>query len=311
MTFITSLGYSQFFFAALLIIIFGIDFKKGFVLVQVLLLTAAVTELLKNTFALPRPFHIDSNVIQPDIGPVNDAPFANRGARSFFSLMPQEVIDYYRDLPQKISYGLPSGHTSSAVTFWGSLVLLFENKYIKYISLLMIVLIPFSRLYLGRHFPADIIGGYILGILIIVLFYLTFFNRLRLAAFLSSGKMEYNNGVSGMTFNIYLIVFPILFFLLLPDYFSKFTGYWLGLNSIFIFMADYQTPILSKRILKRIAAVITASFIFFIVEYLIKLVFKTFGYSGVSFGLFVMGFIVAFAGIFCTIAINRKLKLYT
>jgi len=310
MTFITSLGYSQFFFAAFLIIIFGIDFKKGLVLIQILLLTAALTEFLKNTFALPRPYHVDSNVIQPDIGPVNDVPFTNRGSASFFGLPPQEVIDYYRELPQKISYGLPSGHTSSAVTFWGSMVILFENKYIKYISVLMIGLVPFSRLYLGRHFPADIIGGYVLGILILVLFYNTFFNSQKLISFLSSRQMKYNIGTIGVIFKVYLFVMPLLFFLLLPDYFSKFTGYWFGLNVSFILMADSETPLFTQGVLKRIASVVVATLIFFVIEFIIKLVFKELGISDIAFGLFIIGSIVAFAGILLTLKLNKKLKMY-
>jgi membrane-associated phospholipid phosphatase len=310
MTFITSLGYSQFFFGAFLIIIFGIDFKKGFVLIQVLLLTAALTEFLKNTFALPRPYHVDSNVIQPDIGPDNDSPFTNKGAGSIFGLLPREVIDYYRALPDKISYGLPSGHTSSAVTFWGSLVLLFKNKYIKYISITMIVLVPLSRLYLGRHFPADIIGGYILGGLILLFMYKTFFTQNRLAAFLSSGNLKYGDSVVGLIFKIYLIAAPLLFFLLLPIYFSKFTGYWLGLNLAFILIADKNGPLFSKSYPKRVLAVITAAIIFFLIELAIKLPLNTLGIADLTFGLFIIGTIVSLTGIPAALYINRKLKLY-
>ena len=310
MAFITSFGYPQFFFVAFLIIIFGIDFKKGFVLIQVLLLTAATTEFLKNVFALPRPFQVDSNVIRPDISRINDAPFTNMGAGSFFGLLPQEVTDYYRNLPDKISYGFPSGHTSSAVTFWGSLTMLFENKYIKYTSLVMIVLVPFSRLYLGRHFPADIWGGYILGILILVIMYNTFFESERLSSFLLSAKMKYGNGILNIIFNICLIALPLIFFLLLPYYFSKFTGYWFGMNAAFLIIADYKTLIFAEGIQKRIISVLTAAIIFSLTELLLKVLISILGLEVLNFALFFRGAVVSFAGIFITLNINRKLKLY-
>jgi membrane-associated phospholipid phosphatase len=310
MTFITSLGYSQFFFAAFLVIIFGIDFKKGFILIQVLLLTAAVTEFLKNTFALPRPFHVDSNVIRPDISKANDAPFKNMGALSFLGLLPQEVVDYYRCLPEKISYGIPSGHTSAAVTFWGSIIILFENKYIKYISIVLIVLVPFSRLYLGRHFPADVLAGYVLGALILLLLYKTFFKHEELRSFLFPITSKNNIGIIEIVFTIYLIALPFLFFILLPHYFSKFTGYWFGINLASFLIPGQRIPEFGKGYIKRIAAVVSAVVVFYVIEILMKFIIDAFSLTQFDLGLFITGAVVSFTGIIFTLNLNRKLKLY-
>jgi len=311
MTFITGLGYSEFFFAAFLILTFGIDFRKGFIIIQVLLLTAAVTELLKNTIALPRPYHIDSNVIQPDISPVNNAPFSNRGAGSFFGLLPDHVVEYYRNKPDKISFGLPSGHTSSAVTFWGSLILLFENKIVKYFSILMIILVPFSRLYLGRHFPADILGGYVLGLFILALFYKMFYNGRDRQIYLATDIIKYNKGIQEKIFIFYLIAAPIIFFILLPEYFSKFNGYWFGLNSAFYIISDTDTPTYKKGIRNRITAVLTAAIIFYIIDVFGGLLVNYLDFSNINFGLFLRGSLISFVGILTTLALNRKLKIYS
>jgi undecaprenyl-diphosphatase len=69
-------------------------------------------------------------------------------------------------------YGYPSGHTTLATCFYGALIYLIlvhaKNKSIKlsfaiFFSIL-ILLIGISRVYLGVHFPTDVLAGYSLGI---------------------------------------------------------------------------------------------------------------------------------------------------
>jgi undecaprenyl-diphosphatase len=77
----------------------------------------------------------------------------------------------------------PSGHAMSAISFYGFLIYLLYgfnmNKWIKWgiISLisLLILTIGISRIYLGVHFPSDIAGGFIAG-LIWVSFCILIFN---------------------------------------------------------------------------------------------------------------------------------------
>ncbi len=65
------------------------------------------------------------------------------------------------------SYAFPSGHVQSATSFWGVLTLFFRSTPIIVISVVMIVLTGLSRMYLGVHWPMDVIGGIILGLLTI------------------------------------------------------------------------------------------------------------------------------------------------
>lgn len=70
------------------------------------------------------------------------------------------------------SYSFPSGHAVTSIMLYGTLIallpLLIQNKKLVYplqgLLGLLILAIGVSRIYLGVHFPSDIIGGYALGL---------------------------------------------------------------------------------------------------------------------------------------------------
>lgn len=64
-------------------------------------------------------------------------------------------------------YSFPSGHTLSSVI--GATILTKTNPRFGYAEIPLAALIAFSRLYLYVHFPSDVLGGVILGIVIGVL----------------------------------------------------------------------------------------------------------------------------------------------
>ncbi|TRO67511.1 phosphatase PAP2 family protein [Christiangramia sabulilitoris] len=75
---------------------------------------------------------------------------------------------------ETLSY--PSGHAMSAMAFYGFLIYLCTKFRInKFLKMGLIALIAFiilsigiSRIYLGVHFPSDIVGGYIAGLIWVV-----------------------------------------------------------------------------------------------------------------------------------------------
>ena len=67
-------------------------------------------------------------------------------------------------------YSFPSGHTQTATTFWTSMMYLFRKAWIYIVGILMILGAGISRLYLGVHWPMDVIVGWVFGIALSILF---------------------------------------------------------------------------------------------------------------------------------------------
>jgi membrane-associated phospholipid phosphatase len=156
---INATGYSSFFIQAIFVIMFGVDFRKGFYLLHVLLWTAGITALLKIFFALPRPCDVDLNVKLINKEYPNPTTFESMGASHFWGGLPHEVITYYRNI-KDYSYGIPSGHVSSTTVFWGAISQLSQQIWIRMLAIMLIVFMPLTRMYLGRHFFADVITGF-------------------------------------------------------------------------------------------------------------------------------------------------------
>lgn len=79
--------------------------------------------------------------------------------------------DLWQSAIKEVSYSYPSGHALGSTVLYGFLAYLFATRFPQFsglIYLLAVVLIGsigLSRLYLGVHWPTDILGGYGIGFL--------------------------------------------------------------------------------------------------------------------------------------------------
>ena len=82
----------------------------------------------------------------------------------FARIRPYEVIDGLILLVGKApDYSFPSGHTGSAFALAVVIFMVMDRKY-GIIALILASLMGFSRLYVGIHYPSDVLGGVILGV---------------------------------------------------------------------------------------------------------------------------------------------------
>ena len=85
----------------------------------------------------------------------------------------QRVRPQFYPLIVEKDYSFPSGHAMNSIIFYFSLVILLftfiKNRIIRIvliiISSLLTILIGISRIYLGVHYPSDVLGGYVVGII--------------------------------------------------------------------------------------------------------------------------------------------------
>ena len=74
-----------------------------------------------------------------------------------------------RVLVHEESYSFPSGHAQGGVTLWGYLAWSFGSRLFWTFAVVLILLIGFSRLYLGAHFLGDVLGGYGIGLVLVAI----------------------------------------------------------------------------------------------------------------------------------------------
>jgi len=305
---ITNLGNISFIRPFLIAILFGISYKKGYVLIQLVIWNELATMFLKELFALPRPVNVDSRVRLLDKDYPNPTPLYDMGAKSFWGPFPEKAVAYIRT-HRFDTFGFPSGHTSGAVSLFGSVSVYFRKQWIKTICITLILLIPLSRMYLGRHFLADVLGGYLVGSFFLFVFYRFLYQNKQLKQFIFKIKKNEKLDLKALIFISYSLAAPLLF-LTIPHMNVQYSASLLGVNIGFFLVWFKGIPNDEGSLVVRLMRILLAFIVFTLSRIIIEQI------SGILFTRltdlteYIFESLIMLISIWGSVELNIKFKLY-
>jgi len=135
---VTFLGEESFYMVLMPIFYWSINMRIGYRFTLILLLSNWINGIFKMFLHLPRPYWLSGNI---------EAHVA------------------------ETSFGLPSGHSTNAASLWLFLASTYRrHKLLAVIFILLTLLIMISRLILGVHFFSDVLAGFLLGLILLIIF---------------------------------------------------------------------------------------------------------------------------------------------
>ncbi|HHX62514.1 MAG TPA: phosphatase PAP2 family protein [Epulopiscium sp.] len=129
---ITFTGEGVLLISVIAIIYWYIDKEVGLKFGFIMLFSALGNGILKNIVKAQRPFEL-------------------------------EIVEGLR-IHTATGYSFPSGHTQSATTFWVTLMMHVKQRWLYCVGVVMIMLTALSRIYLGVHWPVDVLAAIVVGV---------------------------------------------------------------------------------------------------------------------------------------------------
>ncbi|MBE2220013.1 MAG: phosphatase PAP2 family protein [Anaerolineae bacterium] len=132
--FISTLGLEEFYLSLFPLIYWCIHKTVGKLFAYVFLIASALNPLFKFGFRGPRPFWFDPSL----------------------------------EMWEETSYGVPSGHVQLATVTYLFIAGWIRRWWAWVIAFVMIFLMGISRIYLGSHFPHDVVVGFVISVLLLL-----------------------------------------------------------------------------------------------------------------------------------------------
>ena len=136
---VTQLGDETAFLVVALIVFWCVDKRKGYYILSVGFIGTLANQFMKLWFRIPRPWVLDENFT---------------------------ILEQAREGAS--GYSFPSGHTQSAVGTFGAIAYTAKNKLLRIVCVVIAVLVPFSRMYIGVHTPLDVLTAAGIAVFLII-----------------------------------------------------------------------------------------------------------------------------------------------
>ena len=136
---VTVLGEETVFMAVAILLFWCVDKWRGYYILSVGFVGTVLNQWMKLFFRIPRPWIKD-----PSFTVVESAKSGATG------------------------YSFPSGHTQNAVGTFGGIARTTKRSWLRWCMIVLALLVGFSRMYLGAHFPSDV--GVALAMAVVLVF---------------------------------------------------------------------------------------------------------------------------------------------
>ena len=142
---VTHLGEETFFLAIAILFFWCISKRQGYYILITGVVGSVVNQWLKIVCRIPRPWLLDKN-----FKPVGAA------------------------IEEATGYSFPSGHTQNIAGTYGCIARYNKQKWLRITCIAVILLVAFSRMYLGVHTPLDVVTSLGIAALLVFGFYFVF-----------------------------------------------------------------------------------------------------------------------------------------
>lgn len=138
---VTYFGDEIAFLVMALILFWCVDKRQGYYVLAVGFFGTLANQFLKITCRVPRPWVRDPNFT---------------------------ILEQAREAAT--GYSFPSGHSQSGVGTFGAIAYTTKNQVVKWLCIAVAVLVPLSRMYIGVHYPSDVLvaAGMALGLIVLI-----------------------------------------------------------------------------------------------------------------------------------------------
>ena len=142
LSYLTYFGGLYGFMVLSIIMFWCIDKRCGYFMLSLGFIGTVLNQFLKILFRIPRPW-----VLDPNFQPVEAA------------------------VPDAGGFSFPSGHTQNVFATFGGVFAWTKRAWLKVLCAVMILLVAFSRMYLGVHTPLDVGVSVVIGIVLLLVLY--------------------------------------------------------------------------------------------------------------------------------------------